>query len=603
MKYLITLCLLLVLLSCNSPSGILRIWAVDDGEKIKQEDINNPLATDLSNAVWKNDTVNIFGAKNEIVAFQLIIQADSLGVEKVNVEISNLINGAATIPGSATGPLDPFDYRGRQIELFTEHYLNMTKRSPPDWFFLASAAPSSYYTGWVPDCLIPFSATPGKGGAPFSIAGNKNQGVWVDILIPANAQPGKYAGKAMITIAERMYKAIPIVLEVYDFTLPDTTHIKNMFGFYPQYLSERHGVSNGTKAYYELEAKYHQLAHRHRLDLVRHVANLNDMTDYHKRYLTGELYTSANGYNGPGEKIGNSTFSIGYGGSLPAEYGASVKTMTKLGWWAGSDQWENWFIQNAPEVERHKYLFPDEPDFKGPIGFKGTGSMDTIRMQATWTHTNPGVGENIPTLVTNKIIPKLKAYVDFWSVSSQEANLSTSPEDLASEKVLNRKFGIYNGYRPGMGAVVSDADAVEFRVMPWIVWKYSVDQYFYWSTTFWTDLNIFVDPCTYENRINGDGTFFYPGQDLLYPEENRNLAGPLSSIRAKNWRRGAQDYEYLWLAKKAGLETEMNEIVNHCVPTALWDAKSQKDISWSSRGYKFEVYRKQLAELLSAPHK
>ena len=28
--------------------------------------------------------------------------------------------------------------------------------------------------------------------------------------------------------------------------------------------------------------------------------------------------------------------------------------------------------------------------------------------------------------------------------------------------------------------LVSDADAVEFRVMPWIVWKYNIDQYFYW---------------------------------------------------------------------------------------------------------------------------
>jgi hypothetical protein len=319
------------------------------------------------------------------------------------------------------------------------------------------------------------------------------------------------------------------------------------------------------------------------------------------RYLTGELYTPTNGYEGPGENIGNGTFSIGYGGHIPVEYGESVHNMTESGWQAGSDIWENWFIQNAPGVERHKYLFPDEPDFKGPAGAKGTGSMDTIRMQAKWTHSNPGIGRNIPTLVTNKIIPKLKGFVDFWSVSTEEATMKTNPEELESERALGHKFGIYNGYRPGTGAVVSDADAVEFRVMPWIVWKYRVDQYFYWSTTFWENLNVFVDPCTYENRINGDGTFFYPGQDSLFPMENRNLAGPLSSIRAKNWRRGAQDYEYLWLAKNMGLDSEIEEIVNDCVPTGLWDAKLQKDISWSGRGYKFEEYRKKLAEILSSP--
>ncbi len=115
-----------------------------------------------------------------------------------------------------------------------------------------------------------------------------------------------------------------------------------------------------------------------------------------------------------------------------------------------------------------------------------------------------------------------------------------------------RKFGIYNGFSPGMGAVVSDADAVEFRVMPWIVWKYNIDQYFYWSTTFWTKLDVFENPLTYEDRINGDGTFLYPGQDAVFPDQDRHLAGPLSSVRAKNWRRGAQDFEYMWLAKTDG---------------------------------------------------
>ncbi len=72
--------------------------------------------------------------------------------------------------------------------------------------------------------------------------------------------------------------------------------------------------------------------------------------------------------------------------------------------------------------------------------------------------------------------------------------MDLTPEEVASEKAKGHKFGIYNGFRPGMGAVVSDADAVEFRVMPWIVWKYNIDQYFYWSTTFWRKLNVFVNP-------------------------------------------------------------------------------------------------------------
>lgn len=599
-KYLTLIVSLILFVSCSSPSGISRIWAVDDGEKIRQDDITNPLTTDPNNAVWTNGTINLFGGRNEIVAFQLIIEGDKTGASQVNVSVSDLVNGESVIPGSASAPADPFDYRGRYVELFTEHYLNMVKRSPPLWFFSETALPSAYHTGRVPDCLIPFSAASGKGGAPFSVEPVMNQGVWADILIPENASAGTYSGNVIITVSEKEFKKIPIYIKVYDFTLPDSTHISNMFGYYPLSIAQRHGVERDSEAYYTLDLKYQQMAHRHRVDLVTGVRNLNDMTKYYKRFYTGEAYTEALGYSGPGKNRGNTTFSIGYGGSFPEEYGGSVRKMNKPDWWKGSDAWENWFKQNAPGVERHKYLFPDEPDFKGPEGAKGTGSMDTIRMQAKWTHTNPGHGKNIPVLVTNKVIPGLIGHVDFWSISAQEYTENLTPEIVAGERAKGRKFGIYNGYRPGMGAVISDADAVEFRVMPWIVWKYDIDQYFYWSTTFWTDLNVFINPLTYEDRINGDGTFLYPGQDFLFPEENRELAGPLSSIRAKNWRRGAQDFEYLWLAKKMGLEKEMKIIVNNCIPTAIWEAKSQKDISWSGRGYKFEEYRKQLAELLSS---
>jgi hypothetical protein len=586
----------LFLLPAVGFAQIKRVWALDDGEKIKKEDITNSLATDKNNAVWKNNSVNIFGARNEIVAFQLMIQADVSGATNVNVVISDLKNGSSVIPGSATGPADPFDYRGRNVELFTEHYLNITKRSPPAWFFKESATPSAYYMGWVPDCLIPFSAPAGKGGAPFSIEGNNNQGVWVDIFIPKNAAAGTYKGQTIVSVSDKVFATIPISLKVYDFTLPDTTHIYTMFGF--SSVARRHGVTDGSPEFRQLDTRYLQMAHRHRMNLMKRPNSLSDLETNYKTLLTGELYTPANGYEGPGEKVGNNTFCIGYNGSFPLEYGGSFKNATEASWWAGSDAWKTWFVQNAPHVQLNKYLFPDEPGSKGPTGKKGTGSMDTIRIQAKWSHSNPGIGKEIPCLVTMSIRQQLMGYVDFWQMSGSGA-LGALPEDVASVRAHGNLIGVYNGYRPGLGAVVSDADATDFRVIPWIVWKYKLDQYFYWSTNFWGRINVFVNPFTFENRINGDGTFFYPGQDAQFPEESRNLAGPLSSIRMKNWRRGAQDLEYLWLAKNAGLENKAKTIVDACVPVALWEAKEQKDVSWSGRGYKFDLYRKQLAELLS----
>lgn len=597
MKYSF-LVLILILFSCTEKSAITRIWAVDDSEKIRKDDVTNPLAKDPKNRTWDGKTISLFAGKNEIVAFQLIIQADTLGASEINVSISDLVNGTSVIPGSATGSVDPYDYRERYIELFTEHYLNILKKSPPAWFFAPEAAPSDYYTGWIPDALIPFSAPEGKGGAPFSIEPGMNQGVWIDILIPEDAIPGIYSGEAVITESDKVIRNIPVNLKVYDFTLPDSIHLSNMFGLYPPYIAERHKVEKESAEYFNLELKYFQMAHRHRFDLAANVRNLSIMSEYYKKYYTGEAYTSDAGYEGPGINTGNTTFSIGYAGKFPDEYGKREE-MNRKDWQSGSDAWENWFLENAPGVKRHKYLYPDEPDFKGPAGKKGTGSMDTIKLQAEWTHTNPGPGKDIPALVTNKVIPKLVGYVDFWSISAEEYDKFLTPEIIAAEREKGHKFGIYNGFRPAMGAVITDAPATDFRVMPWIVWKYGLDQYFYWSVNFWTDINVFKNPATFDNRINGDGTFLYPGEDALFPEESRQLAGPLSSIRAKSWRRGEQDYEYLWLAGNLGLEKEASEIVNACLPAALWDAKGGKGVSWPEQGYRFEEFRRNLAEIIS----
>ena len=104
----------------NNPySGISRVWAIDDGEKIRKDDIGHPLASDPNNVVWADDRINLFGGRNELIAFQIIIQAGKKGASGINVIISNLVNGTSVIPGSNTGPADPFDYRGRFVELFT----------------------------------------------------------------------------------------------------------------------------------------------------------------------------------------------------------------------------------------------------------------------------------------------------------------------------------------------------------------------------------------------------------------------------------------------------------------------------------------------------
>lgn len=543
-------------------AGISRIWAVDDGEKVKKDDLNHPTATSPDNHVWDGSSISLFSAKNEVIAFQLIIEATASGVNNVDVSLDSLTNGAYVIEN--TGSSNPFDYVGKRIELFTEHYVTVDG-------------------AWFPDALIPFAAPKGLGGAPFDIAPKNNQGVWVDIWVPRDALPGIYTGNVEVSMNSVVTHTIPISLQVYDFTLPDECHLKNMFAMGTGILSKRHGVASESPEYYALEAKYHQMAHRHRFDIVRGVKNLGVMDKYHKRYLTGELYTAGNNYEGPGENVGNGTFSIGPYNYSPEEFSPD----NEAGWRAGSDAWVNWFNENAPDVEIHKYL-RDEPWSHG-------GIYDDIIERCEWIHNNPGSGSALMTYVTCPIISELQGHCDFWSMSGQGYYLP----DAVYEQSQGRKCGFYNGVRPWQGATTIDVDAIDWRVQPWICWRYNVDQYFYWETTHWNHWNEPpVDPFA-KSRSNGNGYLFYPGEDVVFPESSRGLPGPLSSIRMKNWRRGMQDYEYLWLARQSGLESEVDAIVKSCIPTALSEADAYGGISWSSHGYGFETFRRQLAYLIS----
>src|SRR6185503_14138395 len=63
------------LASAITASGSVRaIWAVNDGEKIERDDLNN--ANKAANSSWDGHKVTIFGARNEVIAFQLIVETD-----------------------------------------------------------------------------------------------------------------------------------------------------------------------------------------------------------------------------------------------------------------------------------------------------------------------------------------------------------------------------------------------------------------------------------------------------------------------------------------------------------------------------------------------
>jgi hypothetical protein len=586
---------LAMVFTSSAKASVQRVWAVDDSEKIKKEDLSNPLATSPDNPVWNGSQITLFGAKNEIIAFQVIIEADTAGATRINVELDALNGNGFVIKN--TGTNNPFDYWGKRIEFFTVLYWNLVDYTTRGRWAVEAAPPPYYRSGWLPVALIPFQAPQGLGGAPFSIKPNMNQAVWVDIFIPKDAVAGRYTGNLVVTSNGVVVKEIPVVLDVYNFTLPDETHFKNFAWALRSTWSIKHGVDYDSSAHRTIEGRYMQMAHRHRLDLSLN-GNLDWMESYYKQYLTGRYYTAHYGYEGPGENVGNGTYGIGiYDQSQNNDNNSGTisgfRPDDQTGWQNASDAWVTWFSQNAPTVEYFKYM-RDEPYMVAPTF---PGIWQVIRDRANWVHNNPGVGKGLPVLVTCPIShPELDGYIDYWMSTDWDYDLIKA----AAERVKGNKCGEYNGRRPffGTGMCTFDVEAADARVIPWIAWRYGVDQYFNWFVNAYAGKNPFQQ-IPHGGWAVGDGIVFLPGEQKDFPAYDLNLPGPIATFGLKCWRRGQQDYEYLWMAAQKGLGNQVQAIASRVVPRALSDVIAQEPPTWPLRGARFEDCRKQLAELLA----
>src|SRR5437773_8797727 len=160
-----TLALLIALLAAsNADAGVRRVWAVNDGEKVERDARDHPASA--HNSAWDGRVVHVFGARNEVIAFQVIVEADGSGVRALSVRLPMLASTTDRIqyrPPAA----DPSDYVDRPIQIFAAHYMLVTMPSHASWVYeRGSAAAPADPTGWKPVQLVPENADRPRGGLP-----------------------------------------------------------------------------------------------------------------------------------------------------------------------------------------------------------------------------------------------------------------------------------------------------------------------------------------------------------------------------------------------------------------------------------------------------
>ena len=550
-----SLFLILVITLCTpfvaeADSGI---WCTGDSQKVKPYD-----KFEESNFFWdeKERTVRLQGAKNEYVAFQIVIYASGENLQEVNVKTDNFRCGNHIISEG-------------NIDLFRQHYLKV-------------AVPSSYNRkpvedakiGEYPTQMIPFTAP--KFGAPFNVENGRNQPIWVDLYIPEDVMPGEYRSLFTITAKEKEPIKIKVILEVWDFMLPHETHFRTYIYYGSEQIRWAYGYKDSVqKEFRVLEGKFFQMARQHRLNLCPNLEmdwgydNFEKYWDKRGRgkFIDGSAYTERVGKGVPA----NAWIVLIDDFDHKPEYQRLVRETVKF------------FREKGLDDKLILYVY-DEPRSKN--------NYDFIRIRCKWAHEV--AGKILPCMVTAPIKSphfmwgSLIGYVDIWNSGD------SSWKDMQKRMKAGDKIWTYNmGW--GGGPYV-DTPGISGRTQAWVGWKFDFDGWMFWDSCYWIDVannrdsagkklpwneinskpykhatEVWLNPLTFDQmkrpgylakdaiRLNGDGVLFYPGKEV-------GLEEPISSFVMKSLRRGLQDYEYLWLAKSLNKEKEIMEIVNSVIP-------------------------------------
>jgi hypothetical protein len=241
------------MVSATTLLAALSLWVIDDGEKIKRDEVDTPFERGAENPVWRpGEPIRLFALRGETVAFQVVIEGPADGV---TLEVS--LEGIAS-------------------DRFVEHFFEIEKPSSTrgsaeslGWV-KGSGPPPGRFTGFIPDALIPVEIAPAWSPWPMRVAAGQNGIVWIDLHVPSDRAPGLVHGE--VKVAGR---TIPLELEVLPHTLP-AHPVRTMLFYDPGNLRKR--VGGGEKQLWDLFRK-HRLTPLHSVGSVEDVAALDGEDD------------------------------------------------------------------------------------------------------------------------------------------------------------------------------------------------------------------------------------------------------------------------------------------------------------------------------------
>jgi len=533
----------------SRPLQGLTVWQVNAITKVFQDDVP---PRDIA-------PVRLSAARNEKEPLQIAVRSPQ-AIKQIKVEVDAPVHAN----GKRLGDV--------QINVVgyvpVDHPSNYYSASSPAWQrkYPRGAGGCDGWVGLWPDPLLPRNT--------FDLQADVTQPIWLTVRVPKEAAAGDYKGKIRLGANGATLKEIPFTVHVWDFTLPDESHVKAIYDV-------RAGGAGGTlsvgspalRRNYEQELWRLMAEHRLCPDTIRPEPIFKyengkvtaDFTEFDKAadlyfnvlkfphaYTPWHFYLFGWGHP-PAKKFGEEPYEGAHPyadanrSQLRPEFKRAYQACLKVYW------------QHLKEKGWDKKVvlyISDEPYFSQPP------ILDQMKALCAMIHE---VDPAIPIYSSTwHHVPEWDNSLDVWGIGHYGV---VPPPQIERLRAAGKRVWWTTD---GQMCLDTPYCAIE-RLLPHYCFQYDVEAYEFWGVD-WLTYNPYEfgwhsyinqsgqpGESTWVRYPNGDGFLVYPGAPIGHN-------GIVSSVRLEQAREGVEDYEYLYLlrsliaqAKSAGRDTSAGE--------------------------------------------
>lgn len=588
-----------------------EFWGAYSSEKVLQDNVT------AYDDIKKAAEVNVAAIRGEEEATQIIMTTGDKPVQAYDVVVSDLKGANAEV------------FSKENIKVYHERYI-----------YVGQGAEYYTFSGYYPDCLVPFENVKKVGETGF--AANNNQGLYIGFDVPEGQAAGTYTGEIRIKIGEES-KSIPVSLRVVNASIGVETHVASSF------LNEWYFYRGELDTTEEMYDTYNKFLFDYRLGCNDVVVYSDDVDFYAEKVCEYAKLPECPGYNIP---------------------------------WDSKNYEGSGYVLNGRELSfRHSYDVDKLQLYFRTIAYKGLEEdVDPFKKAFIYGWDEPDLGFGVATA---KIAVKEWSYIvkqckilvaeelrNDETIENQElleemlASLEKVPHLVLSSTFLDNDidlecedavYGPEFQYLESEGArdlyrlsednqlwwygcvqpdypyptYHIDDTVLSARLESWMKADYNIQGNLYWSTC------LYSEPSQAEAMVYPED--FYSGNAarslstngegfVLYPGAKYGIYGPIPSLRLEQIRDGLEEYEMIYETSKIyerisdtiGVEFDENAIMrqlydsmysgtkvsttsanfeyNRAKLLDLFELASTKanvcimNVSETAGGYRFEVY-------------